>query len=228
REVIYEIADSPHKVYKGPSTVLAEGAGANLEKCRLACTMLRSLTIPARIVGINGRYAVEYYIRALEKGSGWFIMDFEPDENEGYEPSWWHPLDAKESLYEMWDNEMFVEKRKESIVYLPGDTEGIDELFKETAEKGGVFEGSIRKPETRQYFVLRRADYTLWLKEGVSEAKAVFKMAFHLEQEKRTRGFYMKSGDGRLEIRGRRAHSEIKPPQDGIIYTLPVTFRVNE
>ncbi|MCX8093290.1 MAG: hypothetical protein N3E50_03900, partial [Candidatus Goldbacteria bacterium] len=111
REIIKEIKDNPHKIFFSYRQVLKEQKACDVEKCRLAITLFRYFTIPARMVYINNHYAVEYFIMPLKGKGDWYLMDFYNNENiesENTIPVYWHPLDCRELLNEMWTNNCYV------------------------------------------------------------------------------------------------------------------------
>lgn len=230
RDVNEEIADSPHRVYFSALQVLKEGNGDNFEKCRLATAMLRYFTIPARIVERDLHYEVEYYIQPLsEKGKGgWYLKDFEgivTGAEEYFIPALWHPVDAKELLREEWASPMFLERTKAQWSYMGGGETQAVEAFEALTRTGKNALPEFYPDKKGTFYVIIETDYTLWLQEGMTEARAEFTLPFNIPDNFKTVKYYAVSTDERLGVKSKWPQTKTKPSQEGIIYTLPVSFK---
>ncbi len=236
RQIVEEPAGSSHLMYYSNVKTFIKKQGNTLEKCRLAVSILRYYTIPARIVCWKDRYVVEYFLRPLKEKNGWFIMDFtgEYDPEKDYiEPVAWYPLDAKELLNEEWKGKnIFLKQIKTDNYYIGGDR----------AEAKGAFEKLIKnnkypaagRETGRKYFSIKEIKYEIWLEQNMSEeAEIIFTMPFNSRDTMKkglnrgtmkTMDYDLKPVSKALKIKFRRAHTRINPPQRGLVYTLPAEF----
>jgi hypothetical protein len=235
REAPEEPAGSAHKAYMTALQVLKGGTGNSLEKCRLAVAFLRYFTIPARMVQWSDVYAVEYFLQPLDnKGRGrWYIRDFDGKNNDAPDhilPADWHPIDAKELLNVEWSGEMSIRRTGVKNEFLAPDEAPATGEYE--AVSGGQKELTpTAAPESGDFFLLKKIEYELTLSPGTTGAQAIFTLPYrnpdnYNPENCKTVKYLVKSGGSRLEIRMKWPHTTIKPAQDGILYTLPVTFTI--
>lgn len=238
RAVTEEIAESPGRVYYSALQCLNNMAGSTLEKCRLAVAMLRYFLVPARIISRDGGYEVEYYIQPLtEQGKGaWYVTGFDSagqELEEYFVPADWHPIDAKELLREQWAAPMFVKLKQQKRNYITDDDAGAIAVFTALTEAGKAAEQNVR-PKKGGFHVIDELLYELWLPAGVTEAKAEFTLPFNLEDQLdikddfKTVKYFAVTDDERLAVKSKWPQTKTKPSQEGIIYTLPVSFTVGK
>jgi len=231
RQANEETAETSHKVYFSALQVFKAGAGNNLEKCRLAVAMLRYFSVPARIVNREGGYEVEYYLQPLaEQGKGaWYLYDFEgkgPGGTEFFVPPDWHPVDARELLREEWESPMFIKLTGQKRSYAGADDAGAQAAFAAitgTAENLTV----TVKPVQGIFYVVDELAYELWLPDGTFEAKAEFTLPFNIPDDFKTIKYFIMSDDKNLQVKAKWPQTKNKPMQEGVIYTLPVSFKAN-
>jgi hypothetical protein len=223
-----DITDNPHNIYLTALQVLRAGTGNNLEKCRLACALLRYFTIPSMIVRWNDIYAIEYYLQPLTGKSAWYIMDFTGayDSRAAYiEPPLWHPIDAKERLNEEWNTSMYLKLTGIKNMYLEPDDAKADAVFTSITSTADAIKPGA-PPESGAFYLIKEEDYELRVQPGFTEAKADFTMPFNQPDNYRTAKYYVKSGDPGLIVQAKWPRTEIKPAQDGILYVLPLKFNL--
>ncbi len=236
REIVEEPARSSHLMYYSNVKTFIKKKGSTLEKCRLAVSILRYYTIPARIVYWKDRYVVEYFLRPLKKKNGWFIMDFTGEyapEKDYIEPVAWYPLDAKELLNEEWEGEnIFLKQIKTDNYYIAGGRAEAEEGFKKLAEENKYpAAGSV---PGKKYFSIKEIKYEIWLDKNMDkETEIIFTMPFNSRDTMKkglnrgtmkTMAYDLKPISKNLKIRFKRAHTKINPPQRGLVYTLSVKF----
>jgi len=232
REIIKEIKNNPNKIYFSYRQVLNEKKACDVEKCRLAITLLRYFTIPARMVYINDHYAVEYFIMPLKGKGDWFLMDFTEKDVPWQEyvfPVSWHPLDCKEVLNENWNNTCAVYSVDIKNIFLPNDEQEAENIYNQitTSAKGIDDILSGETPDKGKFIMLKRIIYELWIPDNQKNTKVVFILPFNAVNFFRTKYWYVRSIDEGLELKMKRIHTEVKPPQEGMIITLPVEFYIN-
>jgi hypothetical protein len=232
RKINKEIISSPYKIYFSYRQVLREKKGCDVEKCRIAVTLLRYFTIPARMIYIDDHYAVEYFIMPLKGNGNWFLMDFtdtdSKQQNKSVFPACWHPLDCRETLNETWNNACYIDKIEVQNVFLDQDEQKAEDTYSQiTMSVKNIDEIQSRQmPEKGQFILLKRVLYELWLPSGQKNAEINFILPFNSVDFFRTKYWIVKSNDDGLDIKMKRIHTEIKPPQEGMIITLPVKFTV--
>ncbi|MBP7793088.1 MAG: transglutaminase domain-containing protein [Candidatus Goldbacteria bacterium] len=232
REINKEIINDPHRIYFSYRQVLKEKKGCDVEKCRLAVTLLRYFTIPARMIYADDHYAVEYFIMPLKGKGDWFRMDFTDTgnkrPNERSFPVYWHPLDCRETLNETWNVNCYVNKIEVQNVFLDQDEQKAEDTYSQiTMSVKNIDEiQSEQMPERGQFIMLKRVLYELWLPSGQKDAEINFILPFNSVDFFRTKYWMVKSIDNELDIKMKRIYTEIKPPQEGMIITLPVKFTV--
>ncbi len=227
------VFSNPHEAYSSGAEAIGNGSGNNLEKCRAATALLRSISIPARISYWSGHYVVEYYIKPLEKGKydpDWHIMDFTGayDAAEGrVEPISWNPVDYKEHVNEEWSgNSMNVR-----VVSVKNTHMELNE-----AESMALFSNIVSgaEPDVKgnttlnKFFLLKEVDYELTLPDGITAAMAEFTMPFNETRYFKTFKFYVRPLDPGLKVSQKRTHTYINPYVKGMIYTLPVEFSISK
>lgn len=232
REINKEIKGSPHKIYFSYKQVLKEKKGCDLEKCRLAVTLFRYFTIPARMVYINDHYAVEYFIMPLKGKGDWFLMEFGNTENiQGKYtfPIYWHPLDCKEIINETWDNNCYIDKLEIKDIFLNYDEKKAESIYNQITMSAQNLEQmkSEQISEKGKFIMLKKILYELWLPQDQKIVKVNFILPFNTINFFRTKYWHVRTLDANLEIKMKRIYTEIKPPQEGMIVTLPVEFMIN-
>ncbi len=225
-----------HNIFRYPSEVIKESKGNLIEKCRLAVTLCRYLTIPARIAYWNNHYVVEYYLQPLKEKGRWFIMDFENDDiemkDEFIKPVEWFPIDKNEQLNEEWkENEIYLKKNDIKEIIFSGDDKSAKEKFEKFKN-----EEEIKSDEklNKNFYVIRKINYEIRLKNvDEKKAKIKFNLPFnnrsHFKKENsgddfKTMAFFVKSISDKLNVKYKRVYTRINPPQIGITYSLPVEF----
>lgn len=231
REINKEIKASSNKIYFSNRQVLKGKQGCDVEKSRLAVTLFRYFTIPARMVYINDHYAVEYFIMPLKGKGDWFLMDFGNTENIHGEysfPIYWHPLDCKEILNETWDNNCYVDKLEIKDIFLNHDEKKAEDIYNQITMSAKNIDQikSEQIPEKGKFIMLKRILYELWLPQDQKIVRVNFILPFNAINFFRTKYWHVRTLDDNLEIKMRRLHTEVKPPQEGMIITLPVDFIV--
>jgi hypothetical protein len=227
----FDPVDSSRTGLQTASELISSGAGTNYERCRLACAMLRYFSIPARISSWKDRYVVEYYIKPLEGGKfypNWHIMDFtgaydaEPDKTE---PVSWYPVDSKELLAEEWKGEtLSIRVAGVKNSYLGNNEAESMAIFSNIIEgKDPDYKGNTG---LSNFYLIKEKDYELMLPPGADKAEVTFTMPLNEEEPFRTMNYYVKSSDPKMKVTPRRTRTYIKPPQKGMVYTLPVDFEI--
>lgn len=225
-------SDNPHKTALSASETLARGSATLLEKCRLACAMLRYFTIPARVAYWKDTYVVEYYIKPLEGGkykANWQVMDFTGSYDAGQgevEPISWYPVDSRELLACEWKGAT-INVRINSVKnsYLDNNEAESKAIFT-NLKSGAVPEPGHNTPPAH-FYLLKEMDCTICFAEGVKKAEVDFTMPFNESDTLfRTMDYFVKTDDPALDIKVRSARVYIKPPQFGMVYSLPVEFNL--
>ncbi len=231
REIKKEIKENAHKIYFSYRQVLKEQEACDVEKCRLAITLFRYFTIPARMVYIDNHYAVEYFIMPLKGNGEWFLMDFK--DTNGMQgqyslPVYWHPLDCKELLNEMWDDNCYIDMLEVKDVFFTQNEQEAEFIYNQITMSAKSIEefSSQILPEKGKFIMLKKILYELWLSDEQKTIKVNFILPFNAVNFFRTKYWHVKSLDNNLEIKMKRIHTEVKPPQEGMIITLPVEFKV--
>lgn len=235
REINKEIKESPTKVYFSYRQVLREKKGCDVEKCRLAITLFRFFTIPARMVYINNHYAVEYFIMPLKGKGDWFLMDFS-DNKEQWQlqeysfPVYWQPLDSGEMLNEIWDKNCYLDMVDVTDIFLKQDEKEAISIYTAITTSVKNFDEiqSDPTPDKDKFMVLKRVSYELWLPNEEKNIKINFILPFNAINFFRTKYWWVKNFDNRIEINVKRLHTEVKPPQEGMIIKLPIEFKVRQ
>lgn len=234
-----ELSLNTHNLFRYPSEVVKEGKGNLLEKCRLAVTLCRYLTIPSRISYWNNHYIVEYYLQPLKGKGHWFIMDFEKDDieikDEMIKSVEWFPIDKDEQLNEQWvESEVFLKKVSVNEIIFSGD----DNMAKEKFEKVKNGEEIKSNGEIKnRFYLIRKIDHEIWFRNWNENKKVLVKFILpfnnrynfkneNSDDDFKTMDFFVKSEDTKLQIKYKRTHSRINPPQTGIVYSLPVEFYI--
>ncbi len=232
RQISKEIKATASRVYFSYRQVLKEKQGCDVEKSRLAVTLFRCFTIPARMVYVEDHYAVEYYIMPLKGKGEWFLMDFIDNEQQKKEysfPVYWHPLDCKELLNEYWDNNCYIDKLDVKNIFLSNDEIDAESKYNDITNSVKSFDeiqtGAI--PEKGEFILIKKILYELWLPADRINAKVNILLPFNAVSFFRTKYWYAKSLDKRLEIKMKRIHTEVKPPQEGMLITFPLEFKIN-
>jgi len=229
----YLITDNFHKTYKTGLYALKDKSGNLPEKCRAAVALLRSFTIPARIVYFEGRYAVEYYLKPLKGDSVWAVMDFTEDSPEEHtRPVEWQPVTAGELLNEELNSGEAMLKTKEiTEMYFIDKAEAVDFFTK--IKEGAAVPANNEMPKGK-FHLIRKTDYSI--QTGVSVTSQApceieFTMPFNDRDTFnpgapyfRTYDFFVNPGGSALKIYYKRAHTRVNPPMDGRVYSLPVKF----
>ncbi|MBN2754779.1 MAG: transglutaminase domain-containing protein [Candidatus Goldbacteria bacterium] len=229
----YEMTSDLHKINRSGLFVLRDKSGNLLEKCRAATALLRSFTIPARIVYYEGHYAVEYYIKPLKGNSVWAVMDFTEDKKERHMgPVEWQPVSLKELLNEEINTgEASLKTAGVTQVFFTEKAEAMDVFSKLKA--GDITLVSNEMPEGK-FYLIRKTDYII--EPGVSvTAKAPCEIEFTMPFNDRdtfnpgapyfrTFEYYVSTEDKSFNIQYKRAHTRVNPPMDGRVYSLPVKF----
>jgi hypothetical protein len=233
RETPIKLLDNPHNKYQTASEIMESMEGDNMEKCRLACALLRSSGIPARIAGWKDHYVAEYYLKPPDGGkvkASWHIMDFtgaydaEPDK---VEPVSWFPVDSKELLAEDWKgNPINIRLLSSKNTYLEHSE----------AEARAIFDAAASGKETdfsgntalSRFYLLKEMTYEIHLAPGSRSAEVSFTMPLNEDEPLRTMKYFASSASSGLNVTVGRAHTYINPPQYGMVYTLPVKFELKE
>ncbi len=215
-----------------PADVMNSGKGGNVEKCRLAAALLRYFLIPARMAFWDDHYVVQYFLKPLETEKvqmDWHIMDFTGayDKSPGkIEPVEWHPVRAQELLGEEWENENLAVK----VISVKNTRMEINE-----AEALALFTNIERgiEPDTpgntalANYFLLKEIDYEMTMPGGSKTINMEFTLPFNESKEEPFKTveyeYYIKTGEG-LKAALKRTHTMVNPPNNGLVYTLPVEF----
>jgi len=230
--------NNSHSIFLFASEAIKQEKANQVEKCRIAVSLLRYLSIPGRMSFWNNHYVVEYYLQPLKGKGHWFIMDFEKDDikiSEEYINSVeWFPLDKDEVLNEEWaEKEVFLQRTDLNEIFLENDEKIAKEKF-EAFKNNEIIkgdEGAIKK-----FFILRKIKYELYFPfENKDKIEIKFVLPFNnryvfknenSEDDFKTVDYFVKSESDKLKIKYKRTHTRINPPQTGIIYTLPVLFEV--
>ena len=230
----YEMTSDLHKLNQSGLFALRSKTGNLLEKCRAATALLRSFTIPARIIYYEGHYAVEYYIKPQKGNSAWAVMDF-TDENKDRHtgPVEWQPVSLKELLNEEINTgEASLKTEGMTQVFFNEKTEAVDVFDK--LKTDNVTLVSNEMPQGK-FYLIRKIDYII--ETGISvTAKAPCEIEFTMPFNDRdtfnpgapyfrTFDFYVFTEDMNFKIQYKRAHTRVNPPMDGRVYSLPVRFR---
>lgn len=230
--------NNSHGIFLFASEAIKEEKANQVEKCRIAVSLLRYLSIPARMSFWNNHYVVEYYLQPLKGKGHWFIMDFEKDDikiNEEYINSVeWFPLDKDEVLNEKWtENEIFLQKIYLNEIFLENDEKIAKEKFEAFKNDENITGDTV---DIKKFFILRKIKYELYLPfENKNKVEIKFILPFNnryifknenSEDDFKTVDYFVKSENNKLKIKYKRTHTRINPPQTGIIYTLPVLFEV--
>lgn len=221
--------------YYTAAKVLAQKEGNDIEKCRLAAAMLRHLKIPAQTVGLGGSYDVEYFIKPLEGDTGWYLMGLTnaaPHEYGKYvEPIEWYPVTADELLDEEWQGGgLYIERVSMKSGRFESDFAGAKEVFDRAAAEGYPADMDGATVSAREYYVLREIEYRVYYENETFEIN--FTMPFNnrdtfkkgVERGTFKAAAYTVSTGPGLKAVYKRAHTFAKPPQEGMIYYLPVKF----
>jgi hypothetical protein len=229
-----EITSDLHRINQSGLFVLRSKNGNLIEKCRAATALLRSFTIPARIIFYEGNYAVEYYIKPLKGNSSWVVMDF-TDENKDRHtgPVEWQPVSLKELLNEEINSgEAYLKTAGMTQVFFEEKTEAED-MFNRL-KTDNVTLVSNEMPQGK-FYLIRKTDYIIQMPVSAT-AEALCEIEFTMPFNDRdtfnpgapyfrTFGYYVFSGDSNLKIQYKRAHTRVNPPMDGRVYSLPVRFQ---
>jgi hypothetical protein len=226
------ISDDFHKGRKTGMEVLESKCADNLERCRAAVCLLRYYTIPARIVFYNGDYAVEYFLKPLKSAGKWIVSPFAgKSAADGFaDPVEWEPVTGKELLNE--------EIRKGSALLERGSC--VEQSILNRAEAEAKFVSitagtAVLEPNDRlkgKFFIIRETGYSISL---TATASAHVKIDFMLPYNDRdmfdqsesgfkTGRFFVTSADPALKIKYKKPSVKKNPPQEGIVYYLPVEF----
>jgi len=229
----YEMTSDLHKLNQSGLFALRSRTGNLLEKCRAATALLRSFTIPARIIYYEGHYAVEYYIKPLKGNSTWVVMDFTDENRDRHTgPVEWQPVSLKELLNEeINDGEVLLKTAAMTQMFFAEKAEAAEIYNK--LKNDNVTLVSNEMPQGK-FYVVRKTDYII--EPGISvTAKAPCEIEFTMPFNDRdtfnpgasyfrTFDYYVISGDQSLKIQYKRAHTRVNPPMDGRVYSLPVKF----
>ena len=221
--------------YYTAAKVLSEKQGNDIERCRLAVAMLRYMKIPAQTVGLGGSYDVEYFIKPLQGDTGWYLMgltDSAPHEYGKYvEPIEWYPITADELLDEEWEGGgLFLERVSMKSGRFESDFAGAKEVFDRAAAEGYPADMDGATVSAREYYVLREVEYRVYYENDAFEIN--FTMPFNnrdtfkkgVERGTFKAAAYLAATGPGLKASYKRAHTFAKPPQEGMIYYLPVKF----
>lgn len=221
--------------YYTAAKVLAQKEGNDIEKCRLAVAMLRHLKVPAQTVGLGGSYDVEYFVKPLEGDTGWYLMGLTgaaPHEYGKYvEPIEWYPITADELLDEEWQGGgLFMERVSMKSGRFESDYEAAKAVFDKAAAEGYPADMDGATVSAREYYVLREITYRVYYEKDNFEID--FTMPFNnrdtfkkgVESGTFKAAAYMLSTGPNLRASYKRAHTFAQPPQEGMIYYLPVKF----
>ncbi|MEI7640099.1 MAG: transglutaminase family protein [bacterium] len=230
REYAPEPLPDAHSGYFTAAQVFENKTGNMLEKCRLAVAMLRRFTIPARIVSWKGDYAVEFFIKPLDnQGKGvWHTKAFtkgETGEEKYTMPSDWHPVSSGELLDAEWKgNTISIRKIREREIFYTKKEEVLAMYTSVTLTAGDVFETTAITTTPKEFYSLREVEYEVVFKTG-DHPKIRLTLPFNNVEELRTAKFFVRPEAG-LKVKYKRAVVEAKPPQEGMIYALPLEFFV--
>ncbi|MCX8093916.1 MAG: hypothetical protein N3E50_07125, partial [Candidatus Goldbacteria bacterium] len=149
-------------------------------------------------------------------------------ESENTIPVYWHPLDCRELLNEMWTNNCYVNMLEVKDILLNPDEQEAENIYNQitTSVKSIDDFSSQIIPEKGKFIMLKRILYELWVSEQQMPVNVDFLLPFNAINFFRTKYWFVKSLDNNLEIKMKRIHTEVKPPQEGMIITLPVEFRM--
>lgn len=239
RVPVPEPSKSRRSSYYTAAKVLAQKEGNDIERCRLAVAMLRHLKIPAQTVGIGGGYDVEYFIKPLQGDSGWYLMGLTgaaPREFGKYvEPVEWYPVTASEILDEEWEGGgLFIERVSTRTGRFEADLKEAKEFFDKSAAEGYPADLEGATVSARDYFIMREIKYRVYFEQDKFEINFTLPFnnrdTFKRGTERGTfkvAAFRLTAGQG-LKASYRRAHTVASPPQEGMIYYLPVKFEAVE
>ncbi len=235
RVPVAEPSKSRRSSYYTAAKVLAQKEGNDIERCRLAVAMLRHMKIPAQTVGLGGAYDVEYFIKPLQGDTGWYLMgltDAAPHEFGRFvEPVEWYPITASELLDEEWEGGgLFIERISMKSGRFDADLKGAKEFFDKSLEEGYPVDLDGATVSARDYFVLREIKYRVYFEQDKFEInftlpfnnRDTFKKGIERGTFK-VAAYSLTTGEG-LKAIYKRAHTFAKPPQEGMIYYLPVRF----
>ncbi|MCE5299690.1 MAG: hypothetical protein LLG37_02295 [Spirochaetia bacterium] len=225
------ISDNPHAAHKTALAVLTDGAGTNLEKCRLACALLRYFTVPARISSWKDRYVVEYYLKPASGTKiepAWHVMDLTgryDTEGEKTEPVAWHSIKAGELLEVQWEDvQMAVKKMQVNNYYIDGNEAEVRAAY------DGLCEGKAPdfavNTSSASFYLVKETAYEITFGQGVTRAAVELVMPFNESKPFKTIKFFAVSASQGMKVSFKRSHTSINPPNSGLVYTLPVAFEI--
>jgi hypothetical protein len=221
-----------HKNRKTGMEALESKCANNLERCRAAVCLLRYYTIPARIVFYDGDYAVEYFLKPAKSAGKWVVKTFSgKSAADGFaDPVEWEPVTGKELLNE--------EIRKGSALLERGPSAEQSILNRAEAEAKfvSITAGTaVLEPNERlkgKFFIIRETGYTISLTATASShVKIDFMLPYNdrdmfdqSESGFKTGRFFVAASDPALKIKFKKPSVKKNPPQEGIVYYLPVEF----
>lgn len=217
------LSADPHAIFRTALTAIKDKQACLQERARLAVALLRCAGLPARSVYKNGAYAVEYYLKPLDKEGSWHTEEFMA--GTGFDtPAAWYPLDQKEQLNETWKDTP-VMLRQVSYTAVAVEAGKGQELFDRAAEGKAMLKDLKGQTAAKSYDAVIETIYELEAAEIPGQkVEVVFNMPFNLRDDFKTSAYKVLTEDKRVKIYFKRTHTKANASQHGILYTLPVTF----